>query len=126
MDSLKMPNSLSCLRVQRNQAICEEIVAQPIGAVEIKCSGARRNVNNSTLRIKGHPSPIVGGAAGLPRILRPSGIPEFSGTRDRVKRPAKSAVSNVEGTNVAGWCRESFGIATADDHKIFVNDRGAR
>src|SRR5213592_810201 len=48
-----------------------------------------------------------------------------SPVRNGVKRPAQLATSNVEGTNVTRGRGESLGIAAADDHQIFVNDRWA-
>ena len=119
-----MPDSLACLRVQGQQTIREEIVANAIGAVEIKCGGACRCINNSALGIERHPSPIIRGAAGLPCVLWPSVMAEFTGMRDGVKRPAQFAGANVVGANVTGRRGESLGIASADNQQISVNNRG--
>src|SRR5260370_35430459 len=51
VDALKMPDSFTGLRIQGEQAICEEIVTDTIGAVEIECGGAGRSVENSALGI---------------------------------------------------------------------------
>src|SRR5437016_819067 len=120
-----MPDSLARLRVQGKKAICKEIVADAIGAVEIKRGGACWNVDNSAPGIERHPGPIVRGAAGLPRILWPSVVAEFTGMRDGVKRPTQLTGSNVIGANVAGRCRESLGIAAAKYHQVPVNDTRA-
>ncbi len=45
--------------------------------------------------------------------------------RDGVKRPAQLAGSNIVGANVAGRRRESFGVASTEDHQVLVNDAGA-
>src|SRR5882762_10805074 len=120
-----MPDSLTRLRVQGKQTVGEEIVADAIGAVEIKCGGARRRIENSALGIERHPGPIVRGAAGLPRILRPSVVAKFTGMRDGVKRPAQPTGSNVVGANVAGRRRESLGVAAAEYYEVLVNDARA-
>ncbi len=122
MDTLKMPDSLARLRVQGNQAIGEEIVAQAIGAVEIKCGGACWNIDNPALRVERHPRPIVGGTAGLPRVLGPSVVAKFTGMRDGVKRPAQFAGANVVRANVAGRRGESLWIAATDNQQILVNN----
>src|SRR6266478_98625 len=98
-DSLKMPDSLARSGVQGNQTICEEIVADTVGAVEIKRGRAGRSEEDATQGIERHPGPIVCGAAGHPRILGPSVIAKFAGRR-----------------------RESLGVASTDNHKIFVDD----
>src|SRR5437667_3479004 len=120
-----MPDSFACLSIQSNQAICEEIVADAVAAVEIKCGGARWDIDNSALGIERHPGPIVRCATGLPGVFGPSAIPKLPGMRNGVKRPAQLARANVEGTDVARGSGESFGIAAADNHQIFVNDRWA-
>src|SRR5260370_1884645 len=90
-----MPDSLARPRSQGNETIREKTVADAIGAVEIKCGGACWNVDNAALGIERHPSPIVRGAAGLPRILRPRVIAKFARVRNGVKRPPHLSISNV-------------------------------
>src|SRR5260370_41557914 len=96
------------------------MVADAIGAVEIKCGGACWNVDNSGPGIERHPSPTVRGAAGLPGILRPSVIAKFTGMRDSMKRPAQLAGSNVLGANVAGRRGERLGGAAPEYHQDLV------
>ena len=117
-----MPDSLARLRIQGNQTIGEEIVPDAIGTVEIKCGGARRNIDNPALGIERHPGPIVRRAAGLPGILRPSVMAKFTGTWNGVKRPAQLSGSSVVGSNVAGRRGKSLGVAPADDQQVFVYD----
>src|SRR5256884_2620637 len=97
-----MPDSLARPCVQGKQTISEEIVADAIGAVEIKRGGACWDVDNAAPGIERHSGPIVRGPTGLPRILRPSVIAKFTGMRDGVERPAQPTGSNVVGANVAG------------------------
>src|SRR5260370_19191269 len=110
MHALKMPDSLARVGVHGNQTICEEIIANAIGAVEIKCGRACRNVENSALGIESHSSPIVGCATGLPRIFWPRVVAEFTMMRSGVKRPMKLAVAHGVGANVAGRRRKSLGV----------------
>src|SRR5438046_9620384 len=121
MDTLKMPDSFACLSIQSNQAICEEIVADAVAAVEIKGGRARWNIDNSTLGIERHPGPIVRCAAGLPGVFGPSAIPKLPGMRNGVKRPAQLAGSNVESANVARGRGKSHGVASCNDQQVFVN-----
>src|SRR6266481_3100889 len=100
-----MPDSLARPRVQGNQTISKEVVADAIGAVEIKRGGACWNIDNAAPGIERHPGPIVRGAAGLPRLFRPSVVAKFTGMRDGVERPAQLACSNVVEIGRAS-CRE--------------------
>ena len=120
-----MPDSPARPCVQGNKTISEEIVADAIGAVEIKRGGACRDIDNAATGIERHSGPIVRGPAGLPRILRPSVIAKFTGTRDGVERPAQPTGSNVVGANVAGRRRESLGVAAAEYYEVLVNDARA-
>src|SRR5258708_13282160 len=113
-----MPDSLACAGVQGNQAICEEIIASAIGAVEIKCRRAGRNVENSALGIESHSSPIVGRAAGLPRIFWPRVVAEFTRMRNGVKRPAQLAGSGVVSANFAWRLRASPELASPISHQV--------
>src|SRR5437773_12469397 len=100
MDTLKIPDSFACLSIQSNQAICEEIVAGAVAAVEIKGGRARWNMDNSALGVERHPGPIVRCAGGRPGVFGPSAIPNLPGMRRSVNRPSQLARANVEGTNV--------------------------
>src|ERR1700732_5367909 len=120
-----MPDSLTRPCVQGNQTISEEIVADASGAVEIERGGARWDVDNAAPGIERHPGPIVRGAAGLPRILRPSVVAKFTGMRGGGERPEQLTGSNVVGANVAGRRRQSRGVAAAEYYEVLVNDAWA-
>src|SRR5204863_8660147 len=122
MDTLKMPESFACLSIQSNQAICEEIVADAVAAVEIKCGGARWDIDNSALGIERHTGPIVRCAAGLPGVSGPSAIPKLPGMSNGVKRPVQLAGTNVESVNVARGRGMSLGLASSIDQQIFLSD----
>src|SRR6267143_370731 len=120
-----MPDSPARPCIQGNQTISEEIVADAIGAVEIKCGGACWDVDNSAPGIERHPGPIVRCAAGLPGILRPGVIAKFTGMRDGVEGPTQLTGSNVVGANVAGRRGKSLGVAAAEYYEVLVNDAWA-
>src|SRR6266436_2236343 len=120
-----MPNSLARPCVQGNQTISEEVVADTIGAVEIKRGRTCWDIDNAAPGIECHSGPIVRGPAGLPRILRPSVIAKFTGMRDGVERPAQPTGSSVVGANVAGRRRESLRVAAAEYYEVLVNDAWA-
>src|SRR6266446_980196 len=125
VDPLKMPDALARLRIQGNQAICEKIVTDAIGAIEIKCRRARGYIDNSALRIERHSGPIVRSAAGLPRIAGPGVIAKFTRVRDGVKRPAQLAGPNVVGANITRRGGKSLRVSSANDHQFLVNDARA-
>src|SRR5215468_3459836 len=101
MDSLEMPNALSGGSVERNQAICKEVVAKSIRTVKIICRGTGGDVHNSSPRIDGHAGPIVRACAVGPGIFRPGLVTEFTGMRDRVEGPCQVASAHAVCTNVA-------------------------
>ena len=74
-----MPDAFAGLGVQGDKAIGEEIVADAIGAVEIECRRAGGNVDNAARDVDRHAGPVVGGAAGLPRVLGPGVEPNSPG-----------------------------------------------
>ena len=112
-DSLKMPDSLPRLRLQRDQAVGEQIIADPVSAVKIRHGRAGWNVNNSPTGIDGHAGPIVGSAGGLPCVPRPGVIPKLPGVRDGMKRPAQFSGSHIKGANIPRRRWRGFGIPAA-------------
>src|SRR5580765_2136156 len=120
-----MPDSLAGFGVQRDQTVCEQIVADPVATIEIRRGRACGNVDNSSLKIERHAGPVVGGATGLPCISWPGVITEFARVRNRVKRPAQLAGANVVSADVSGRGGQGFGIPAADDDQVLVHNSGA-
>ena len=77
--SLKMPDALTSIRIECEQRVCVEIVAETIAAIEIHYGRARGNIHNAMLRIEGHSCPVVRCACCFPRIGRPCLITGFAG-----------------------------------------------
>ncbi len=119
-----MPEAFASAGVERKQAVGEEIVAKAIRTIKIKSGGASGNVNDSANGIERHSGPVVCGTSGFPGVGRPGVIAKFAGLRNGVKRPAKFAGADLEGTNVAGRSRKGFRIASADDNQVFEDDAG--
>src|SRR5437764_14985407 len=102
VDALKVPDALSCLRIQRDFAIREQVVAKAVATVKIESRRTRGYVNYAGFLIERHPGPIVYAAAFLPGIFRPSVVTKFTGMRNCVKAPALFSGVNVVTANVAG------------------------
>src|ERR1700733_2398076 len=102
MHALKVPQAFACLRIERQQRVCEEIVAHAIRSVKIEYGGAGGNVDDAAVFVQRHPSPVVRCTSALPAIWRPGGVAEFTWMRDGVKGPAQLAGAHIEGANVAG------------------------
>src|SRR5580693_4071546 len=97
-----MPQSLAGIRLERQQGISEQIVADAIRSIEIERGGSGGNKYQAALFIQSHPGPIVGGAAIFPCIFRPSVVTEFAGMRKGMKAPANLPGAHVKRADVAG------------------------
>src|SRR5262249_60865166 len=93
--SLEVPDAFSSLRIQRDQAVCEQIIAGPIGPVKVGRSRTCRHEHNPSLRVECHACPIVRGSARLPRILRPGVVPKLTAMWTRVEGPEQFACADV-------------------------------
>src|ERR1017187_3084402 len=100
MHHLEMPEAFAGARIQRQQAIGEEIGPQAVRAVEIVLGAGGGRVENAAPRVQRHFAPNVGPADALPGILRPRLVPELPRMRNGVKRPDHLSTPHVEGANV--------------------------
>src|SRR5260370_14749304 len=76
--------------------------------------------------IEGHAGPVVGGAARFPPVGRPSLVSKFTGVRNSMECPAKFSGAHVVSSNVTRGSRQGFGIASAHDDQVFLDNAGAR
>ena len=120
-----MPDALAGIGIQREQGVGEEIVAQPVGAVEIAGGRTGGDEDDAALCIHRHAGPVVGGAGVGPRVFRPCLVAEFAGMRNGVELPAQFAGADVVGADVAGRRGQRFGLPSAHYQQVFVNDAGA-
>src|ERR1700733_8964451 len=95
-----MPDTLSRGSIESQQGISEQVVADAVCAVKVRDRRACRNIDDATLSIESHATPVVRGACVSPRILRPGVIAEFPWMRNGVKRPANCSRMHVESANV--------------------------
>src|SRR5262249_23533565 len=122
---LKVPEAFAGARVESQQTIGVEIVANPVDAVKIGGGGAGWNVDDAASIVESHAGPIVRGAAGFPCVGRPSLIAGLARMRNGVKSPAKFAGADLERANVAGRRGQSFRHSAPDDDQVFKNNAGA-
>ena len=122
---LKMPDAAAGSGIQRDQGIGKQVVAHPVGAIEIRRRRPGRHVDDPTVLIERHAGPIVGRAAVRPGAFRPGLITELSGMRNRVEGPAELSGLGVVGANIARRGRQSLRLACAEYHQILVNHAGA-
>ena len=67
---LEVPEPLAGPRVERDQAVAEQIGALAVAAVEVVLRAAGRDVDDAALRVDRLLAPVVGAADGLPRVRR--------------------------------------------------------
>ena len=123
---LKIPHALTRLGLEGDQAIGIQIIANPVGAVEIECRRARGDEHQSPLFIHTHPRPAVGGAAVFPGVLRPGLIARLARVRQGVKRPPNFAAAGVVSTDVTRRRWQVLAHKAAQNQQVLVNDAGAR
>src|SRR5258708_17475001 len=102
VDRLEMPNQFARLCIQRNDAVCEEVVAQPVATIEVPRGGAGTYKNQPVFLIDRSAPPGVCGAMVLPGAILPGLVSKFTRTRNRAESPDLFAASDVEGADIAG------------------------
>ena len=102
MHRLEMPEPLAGARVERDQAIAEEIRARPVCAVEIVGRRTGRHVDDPALLVDGELAPAVRAADVLVRVLRPCVVAVLARSRDGMELPDEVAGQHVVRANVAG------------------------
>ena len=76
-----MPEPLARPRIERDQAVGEQVVSRPVTAVEVEARGAKGNERDSVLRVDGQLTPVVNAACFLVRPFRPRVVAELTGMR---------------------------------------------
>jgi hypothetical protein len=104
MDELEMPEPFARGRVERKQAIGEEVCPDAIAAPEIKRRGTGRHEDDAALLVERHAGPTVRAADMFPSVRRPRFVAFLTGMRDRVKRPGNLPGADVIGADVP-WRR---------------------
>ena len=120
-----MPQPLAGLRVEREQAVGEEVLADPIRAVEVVVRRAGRHVDDAALFVDRKRAPVVGAADVLVRLLRPGVVAELAGQRNRVELPDLVPGDDVVGADVAGRRDERFAGRRSQDDEVLPDLSGA-
>src|SRR3954471_8303264 len=101
MDRLKVPQPLSCTRVQSEQAVPEQVRALPVRSIQVEGWRPGRRVKDRALFVERHLTPYVR-PAGIPvRVLRPRLIAELARPGNRVKRPHHASGLDVIRPDIA-------------------------
>src|SRR5277367_1755765 len=122
MDALEVPKALAGFGIEREQSVCEEIVACTVGSIKIEYCRSCRDIDNAPPGIERHPRPVVRCAGAFPCFSRPTGVAEFSRMRDGMKSPSQTARLHIECTDVAGRRGIRLGVATPDNNQILINN----
>ena len=102
MHDLEMPQPLAGPRIEREQAVAEEVVALAIAAVEIVRWRAGRQKHDAVLLVEREIAPRVRAARVPEGGLRPRFVSVFTGTRNRVERPHELSGEHVVRADISG------------------------
>ena len=126
VDDLEVPRPLAVVRVERHEALREEVVAEPLPAV-VDVGGVADGQEHQLARlVDGHPGPHVGGAHVAPRLVLPRLAAELALLGDGVETPDEGAGAGVVGADVAGRgapVDDAVADGAADYHQVLVHDR---
>ena len=101
-DRLEMPLAFARLAVERNEALGEQVVPQPVAAVPVVGRRAEGQIDEPEVFVRGDQRPHVRVARVLPGIVLPGLVPELPRLRNRVEGPAQLASHRIEAADVSG------------------------
>ena len=113
-----MPEPLSRPRIERDQAVREEVFAEPIASIEVVGRRSGRHVHDAALVINREGAPVVGTADVLVRLLRPRVVAELSRPRDCMELPDLPAGDDVVGADISGWGDERLARGGPKDQQV--------
>ena len=121
---LEVPAPRAGARVERDQAVREQVVAAAVAAEEVELAAAGRHVDDAARGVHRHLGPGVGAADVGARVLRPGLGAELAFARDRPERPDVGAGADVEGADVAGGRRVLAVGGRAEDDQVLEDLAG--
>ena len=121
LQALKVPDPPARVRVQRDDAVGEEIVAHPVHAVEVVRRRPRGEEDHPPLLVDGDAGPGVRPAGHLPRVGRPGVVAVLARVRNGVEGPANLPGRDVVGPDVARRAGQRFRHRGADDQQVPVH-----
>ena len=125
-ERLKVPDAFAGLGVERDGAVGEEIVAEPVAAVKVKRRRAETGENQSALHVNTQATPGIGPASVFPGgVAFPGFVSELAGLGNSVKAPDLFTGSDVECANVARrGDRRPLVARDADDDRVLPDRHG--
>ncbi len=125
---LEVPDPLSGLDVDGDDALREQVVAGAHAPVPVVRRRPRRQIDVAQLLVDGHRAPHVGVAAVAPRLVLPRLGPELAALGNGVEDPLHLAGPGVEGADVTGVRLPAGQGGVLDDaaHDDGVADDGQR
>src|SRR5438094_8939278 len=112
VDHLEVPETLACIRLERQHAIGEQILADAIAAPMVVGRRARTRKYHPALQVNRHAAPAIGATHRLPRVGWPRFVAEFARVRYGVENPAPLSRARVKRPHVTA----RGGIATFTHH----------
>src|SRR5689334_2560759 len=101
MHELVVPQAFTRVRIERYDAVGEEIVTFAVAAVKVKSRGTERYKGDTVFLIDRKLAPVVDSAGRCLQGFRgPRVGSEFTGFRDAVESPFQLAGSNVVGADI--------------------------
>src|SRR5215204_4164675 len=101
MDGLEMPEPLPRPRIERDQAVREEVCAEPIASIEVVGSRSGWHVDDAALVVDREGAPIVGTADVFVRLFRPRVVAELARPRDGMELPDLPAGDDIVGADIS-------------------------
>ena len=126
MDRLEMPQALAGARVEREQAVAEEIRADAVRAVVVVGRRRNREIGDAALRIERDLAPHIDAARVLPGILGPGVVAELARLRNGVEGPHELAGDDVVGAHVTGSREIRLARRAAEQDQVLEHASGRR
>ena len=124
MHRLEVPEPLAGARVEREEAVGEEILADAIRAVEVVVRRSGRDVDDAAFFVDRHRAPVVHAADVLVGLLRPRVVAELAGQRHRVELPLLLTRDDVVRADVARRVHEGFAGRRSQNHQVLPDLAG--
>ena len=121
---LEVPQTLSGTRVERDDAVAEEVVAVPVAAVKVVARSTGRNEDDAALGVHRRLTPIVYAAECVLGVVRPRVSAELAGPRHGMEDPYELACAHVVGVDV-GRCRRVACAACGQRHDDQILEHAA-
>ena len=121
---LEVPQALAGARVERDQAIGEQVGADAVGAVVVVGGRAGREVGDAALLVDRQLAPGVRAADVFPRVFRPRLVAELAWMRHGVELPDQLAGEHVVGAKIAGRRHVAFAGRRSEQNQVLEHLAG--